>query len=51
VVNWDRVLKSGGKPNGDYATHFKGWIEKLLHKVWFEKCQYVINRIKGGFMM
>jgi hypothetical protein len=22
VVNWDRVLKSIGKPKGDHATHF-----------------------------
>jgi len=22
VVNWDGVLKSSGRPKGDYATHF-----------------------------
>ena len=30
VVNWDGVLKFGGKPKGDHATHFKGWMEKPI---------------------
>ncbi len=30
VVNQDKVLKSNAKPKGDYVTHFKGWIEKLV---------------------
>jgi len=24
VLHWDGVLKSGGKPKGDHATHFCG---------------------------
>jgi hypothetical protein len=28
VVNWDGVLKSGGRPESDHVTHFKGWIER-----------------------
>jgi hypothetical protein len=28
VVNWDGVLKFGGRLDSDHATHFKGWIEK-----------------------
>ncbi len=27
VVNWDRVLKSCDKLQGDHATHLRGWIE------------------------
>jgi len=30
VVNWDGVLKSGGKPEGDHATHFLGWMERPI---------------------
>jgi hypothetical protein len=30
VVNWDGVLKFGGKLEGDHATHLKNWIEKLI---------------------
>jgi hypothetical protein len=26
VVNWDEVLKSNGRPKGDYTTHFCSWI-------------------------
>jgi hypothetical protein len=30
VVNWDGVLKFGGKLKGDHAMHFCGWIEKPI---------------------
>jgi hypothetical protein len=30
VVNWDGVLKLSDKQKGDYATHFKSWIEKPI---------------------
>ncbi len=28
--NWDGVLKSGGRPEGDHAMHFWGWMERLI---------------------
>jgi hypothetical protein len=30
VVNWDGVLKSGGRLKGDHATHFQCWMEKHI---------------------
>jgi len=30
VVNWDGVLKFGGRLDNDHATHFLGWIEKIV---------------------
>jgi len=30
VVNWDGVLKLSGKQKGDHATHFCGWIKRLI---------------------
>jgi hypothetical protein len=33
VVNWDGVFKPGGKPEGDHAMHFKGWIERPMTEV------------------
>jgi hypothetical protein len=30
VVNWDGVLKFGGKLKGDHVTHFQGWMEKPI---------------------
>jgi hypothetical protein len=30
VVNWDGVLKSGGRLEGDHVTHFKGWMERPI---------------------
>ncbi len=30
VLNWDGVSKSGNKPEGDHATCFKSWIERLI---------------------
>jgi hypothetical protein len=26
VLNWEGVLKLGGKPKGGHVTHFNGWI-------------------------
>jgi hypothetical protein len=30
VVNWDGVLKFGGRLDNDHVTHFLGWIEKIV---------------------
>jgi hypothetical protein len=30
VVNWDGVLKFGGRLEGDDVTHFWGWIERSI---------------------
>ncbi len=30
VVNWDGVLKSGGRLEGDHATHLWRWIERPI---------------------
>ncbi len=30
VGNWDGVLKSGGRLEGDHVTHFWGWMEKPI---------------------
>ncbi len=30
VLNQDEVSMSGNKPQGDHATHFKSWIERLI---------------------
>ncbi len=30
VVNWDGVLKFGGRSGGDHATHFLSWIERPI---------------------
>jgi hypothetical protein len=38
VVNWDGVLKSGGRLKGDHATHFKSWIEKPIAQSVVWKC-------------
>jgi hypothetical protein len=51
VVNWDGILKSGGRPEGDHATHFLGWIEIpiALNLVW--KCSYPDDTIERGLIM
>jgi len=30
VVNWEGVLKYGGRLEGDYATPFLGWIKRPI---------------------
>ncbi len=30
VVNWEGVLKFGGRPKGDHAMHFWGWVKKPI---------------------
>ncbi len=35
VVNWDGVLKLGGRLEGDHVTHLWDWIERLLHEIRF----------------
>jgi hypothetical protein len=45
------VLKSSGRLEGDHATHFKGWIKKLItwNLIW--KCSYADDIIEQGLMM
>ncbi len=45
VVNWDGVLKYGGKLQGD---HFLSWIKRPItqNSVW--KCSYANDIIEGG---
>jgi len=47
VVNWDEVLKFGGRPEGDHATHFLGWIERPITWSLVWKCSYVDDMIEG----
>jgi hypothetical protein len=51
VVNWDGVLKLGGRLEGDHATHLLGWIGRLIacSSVW--NCLYGDDIIEGGLMM
>jgi hypothetical protein len=51
VVNWDGVLKLGGKPKGDHATHIWGWIKRPIAQSLVYKCTYVDDTIEGGLMM
>jgi hypothetical protein len=51
VVNWDGVLKSSNRLEGDRVTHFKGWIKSLITRNLVLKCSYVDDRIKGRPMM
>jgi hypothetical protein len=30
VVNWDGVLKFGGRPKVDHFMHFLGWIKRFI---------------------
>ncbi len=30
LIPLDGVLKSSGRPKGDHATHFKGWMERHI---------------------
>jgi len=55
VVNWDGVLKFGGRLKGDHATHFLkvGW-KDLLHKMfinrWYNwKGTYDVSVIYNGW--
>ncbi len=38
VVNWDEVLKYGGRPQGDHATHFLNWIKRPIAQSSVWKC-------------
>jgi hypothetical protein len=51
VVNWDGVLKLGGKLEGDHATHFWSWIEKLIARSLIWKCSDADDTIGKGPMM
>ncbi len=51
VINWDGVLKSSIKPNGDHATHLWSWIERPITWNSISKCQYVNDKIEKGLVM
>jgi hypothetical protein len=51
VVNWDRVLKLGNKPECDHVTHLWGWIERPMAQSSIWKCSYANDTIEGGHMM
>jgi len=51
MVNWDGMLKLGGRLKGDHATHFWGWIERPITYSSIWKCSYVNDTIEGGPMM
>ncbi len=51
MVNWDGVLKSGGRLEGDHATHLWGWIKRPITYSSIWKCSYVNDIIEGGLMM
>ncbi len=51
VVNWDGVLKSSGRLEGDHATHLWGWIEKPIACSLVWKCSWVDDTIERGPMM
>jgi len=45
------VFKSGGRLEGDHATHFWGWIKRPITYSSIWKCSYVNDIIEGGLMM
>jgi hypothetical protein len=45
------VLKSGGRPKGDHATHFLGWIKRPIAWSSIYKCSYTHDTIEKGPMM
>jgi len=47
VVNWDGVLKSSGKLEGDHAMHFWGWIEKCITQIWSKNVHMHVIQFKG----
>jgi hypothetical protein len=51
VVNWDGLLKSGGKLEDDHAMHFWGWIERPMARNSIWKCSYAYDTIEGGPMI
>jgi hypothetical protein len=51
VVNWDGVLKFGGRLEGDHATHFKGWMERPIAQSLVWKCSHAKDTIIRGPMM
>jgi len=51
VVNCDGVLKLGGRPKGDHATHLWGWIKRFFTWNLVQKCSYADDTIDRGPMM
>ncbi len=51
VINQEGVLKSGGRPKGDHATHFLGWIKRPIAWSSIYKCSYTHDTIEKGPMM
>jgi hypothetical protein len=51
VLNMDRVSKSGGRLEGDHATHFKHVKYKdLPHGVWFGNVHMQTIQLKGAMI-
>jgi hypothetical protein len=51
VVNWNGMLKSVGRSEGDHASHLWSWIEQPITWNLIHKFSYVNDSIKGGLMM
>jgi len=51
VVNWDGVLKLGGRLEGDHVTHLLGWIGRPIAWSLIWNCSYGDDTIEGGLMM
>jgi hypothetical protein len=51
VVNWDGVLKFGGRPEGDHVMHPYNCIKRLIAQSLAYKCSYANDIIVGGPMM
>jgi hypothetical protein len=51
VLNLDGVMKSGGKPKGDHATHLWSWIKIPMAQNLVWKWSYVDDIIEEGCMM
>ncbi len=51
LVNWDGVLKFGGRLKGDHVTHFWSWIKRPITWSSEYKCSYAYDTIEKGPMM
>jgi len=47
LLNWNGVLKLGGKPKGDHGTHSWGWIKRPITWSLVWKCSYVDDNFEG----
>jgi hypothetical protein len=51
LVNWDGVLKFGGKLDSDHVTQFWGCIKRPITRSFVLKCSYPNDTIKEGPIM